>query len=523
MTTSPTAEAPSLFFSDARGCKAWLADLAVTHAAQSQSTLLDALRVFNRAAFEPLERLKCLELLRDRIAFMIGELCQRQFSKPAPLGAADAAAWNNARMVLEEMEQGYRRSLGEPGLEAHGALITQRLVRYLGAQMMLHAAVYRRFDAALWSRLHQQYATAEAAGLCAARVKDSLEGEGGVSSVMESYAGAVLLQAAGLHEKSPAQAAFAEALVRLWARKVAVLAPSAMESGAPLCPIVVDLAKAEGPEAVPRDALQPTQRVIETEPLVKSIKRRIRALQSGEDVASLGLPVEAGGVDPLLALQHLARRWGEPAPREAPRTPAKQPAAAVAFGLADIHFFLSGGKAFEQPGQERELSRQEKEDIAVFGRVTQRTQSMMAPTQSVTLEPWDAVDEALGIVRLKRRAAATKGVAVGRLVAIRLGDSAPLAVGMVKALDDEPDGFFMTVALFPGKPEPAAVRGAKPPWSQGLALPAVEALAVPASLVVPAAMAFRGRSVYFWKDGPVEVRAPELLERGTDFDRVAVG
>ena len=34
----------------------------------------------------------------------------------------------------------------------HAPLMMQRVVRYLGAQMLFHAMVYRRFDPALWLR-----------------------------------------------------------------------------------------------------------------------------------------------------------------------------------------------------------------------------------------------------------------------------------------------------------------------------------------------------------------------------------
>ena len=92
MTPSDTGTDPSVFFSNARECKAWLGSLAVSSPAQSLSAMLDALRVFNRAEFDPLERLKCLELLRDRNAFMLAELRTRHFSKALPLSAADASA-----------------------------------------------------------------------------------------------------------------------------------------------------------------------------------------------------------------------------------------------------------------------------------------------------------------------------------------------------------------------------------------------------------------------------------------------
>src|SRR5437762_14144494 len=108
MPTPPTAAA-SLFFSDARACKAWLNDLPLSNVAQTQATVLDALRVFNREDFDPLERLKCMELLRDKVAFMQGELRTRHFARPLPWPPGEVNAWDSARMLLQEMEAGYRR------------------------------------------------------------------------------------------------------------------------------------------------------------------------------------------------------------------------------------------------------------------------------------------------------------------------------------------------------------------------------------------------------------------------------
>lgn len=534
MTTTPTAtEAPSLFFTDARACKAWLNALPVTNAVQAQSTLLDALRVFNRAEFDALERLKCLELLRERNAFMLAEQRQRHFTKSLPLSPADSAAWSAALNVLEEIEAGYRKCQSEASLDAHAALVAQRILRYIGAQMLHHATIYRPFDSALWTRLHQQYAAAEKAGHAAERVKDSLESESG-SSVMEAYARAVLLQAAGLAQLMPPQIAFAEAVLRQFMRKVQVLDRPAAESPSSVLPVVVDLSQARGPEPALREALSASQRVIDIEGLSRSVRRRLRALQSGDDVASLGLPPEVSAVDPQHTLQHLARHWGESGARSAatPAAAPSSPTAGLVYGLGDIHFFLSGGKAFEAPGKERELSRQEKEDIAVFGRVTERTQSIMAAAgrtggmaaspHTFTVEPWDVIEESVESVKLKRGAKATKTVAVGRLVALRLGDRAPFVTGIVREIVNAPDSLTMTVAAFPGKPEPTAVRATTSQWAPGLVLPPVEKLGVPRTLLVPAGVAFRGRPIFAWEGEAKQAKVHEILDHGADFDRVTL-
>ncbi len=528
---STDTDAPSLFFGDARECKAWLGGLAASNAAHGEAMLLDALRVFNRADFDPLERLKCLELLRDRNAFLLAEQRQRHFSRSLPLTPGDATAWSASLMVLEELEAGYRRCLTESALDAHAALIAQRILRYVGAQMLLHSIIYRPFDAALWTRFHDQYAAAEKAGCAGDKVKDSLESDGG-SSVMEAYARVVLLQAAGLHEMTPPQVSFTEAILRQWMRKVQVLDCAPAEAATSLLPMVVDLSQARGAEPAPREALAATQRVIDVEGLSRSIRRRLRALQAGEDIATLGLPPEVSAVDPQHVLQRLAKHWSEPAPRAPGVMTPSAAMAGVVYGLGDIHFFLSGGKAFEQPGKERELSRQEKEDIAVFGRVTERTQSFMAAAgrthgmaatpHTFTVEPWEALEESVDSVRLRRSSSATKSVAVGRLVALRMGDAAPFAIGVVRGIVNEPEGLVMSVNVFPGRPEPIAVHGANPSWSQALVLPAIEKLGVPRSLVVPSALAYRGRPIYFWEGVAKPAKVLDVLERGADFDRITL-
>ncbi len=535
MAANPPKTPAGVPFADAKGCKEWLSGLPLTNIPQAQQIVLEALRAGNRGEPGSLERLKCLELMRDKVAFLQGEQRSRYFGKTLPLSPNDHAAWSTGRSLLEEMEAGYRQCLTTAEIEKgeiarHSALMMQRIVRYLGAQMLFHAMVYRRFDPALWLRLHDLFATAERDGVADERVKDSLESEDGVSTVHEAYVHVVLTQAAYLSEMTAPQMDLLAALLRMWARKVRIFVdpPSAGEAGSAF-PLAVDLAKPIGARPLHADARLPTQRVLDVEALSKSIRRRLRGLQAGEEPASLGLPAEAGAIDTLAQLGRLHRLWCEGAP---PRPPAKVPeekSASLAFGLPEIHFFVTGGAAFEQPDKERELSRQEKDDLATFGRITERTQQLRIADYNFTLESWGVVDEMMGAWRLQRPPTASKGVAIGRVLAMRLGDAAPFFLGMVQALVQETDGrIVITVGLFPGKPEPIAVRAADSrnrqvsQWAQGFRLPALERLGVPESLVVPSGIASRGRGVEVWAKEAKESTVYEVLERGSDFDRVTV-
>jgi cyclic-di-GMP-binding protein len=510
-------------FATARACKDWLASLPLTNIPQAQSLVLESLRSLGTQGMEPLERLKCLELMRDKIAFLQGEQRSRYFGKSLPLSPTDVAAWTTGCTLLAEMEAGYRACLSSAAgeLASHRALVVQRIVRYLGAQMLFHALIYRRFDPELWTRLHGELREARAQGIADEAVKDSLEAEASSSSVTEAYAGVVLMQASYLSEMTAPQMDFAEALLKLWARKVPVI-----DAGEAAAPLAVDLAKPIGARPLAAGAATADSRVLDIEGLSRSMRKRIHALQADEDPATLGLP-HVVGVDPLSQLQRLHRLWCEGAPPRPPARASEVKAVALVFGLGDIHFFVSGGKVFEQPDKKRELTRQEKQDLEVFGRITERTHSRMVAEHNYVVESWPVVDEMRGAWRVERPANASRSVAIGKLAAMRMGDSGSFFLGMVSALAQETDGrLVVTVTLFPGRPEPVPVRAAdtrnraNPKWSEGFRLPALEKANIAASLVVPSGVAARGRGIELWNEGPKETTVYEMLERGTDFDRV---
>jgi len=530
--TQPPPRA-ALSFGDARSCKEWLNALPLTNIPQAQSLVLEALRTLNGMEFDGLDRLKCLELMRDKIAFLQGEQRARYFGKTLPLSANDNTAWNNGRALLEEMEAGYRNGLaeaqaGEGELTRHAALIAQRVIRYIGAQMLFHAIVYRRFDPQLWTRLHEHFASAERSGLTEERVKDSLESDESGSSVMEAYVQVVLLQAAYLSELAAPQMDFVEALLKMWIRKVQVRREPVEGSPTPIThPLAVDLEKPIGARPLANAELRSNHRILDIEQLSLSMRKRIHGLKKDEAPVSLGLPAEVNVLDALRQMQRLHKLWCEGAP---PRPPAKIPeekGAGLAFGLNEIHFFVTGGKIFEQPDRSRELTRQERQDIEVFGKIRESTQTMVVSDYNFTVEPWGVIDEMLGAWRLLRPSTASKGVAIGRLVGMRLGDAGAFYLGVVTALVQETDGrIVITVTLFPGRPEALAARAsdarnrANSQWTQAFRLPALEKLRISPSLIVASNVASRGRGVDLWDAGSKEATVQEILERGTDFDRI---
>ena len=524
----------TMSFSDGRSCKEWLKTIPLTNIPHAQELLLDALRVLNKAEFAPIERLTCLELMRDKVAFLQAEQRARFSGKTVPLGATDMAGWQVSYNVVQEMEAGYRKSFeegtgGAVDVEAHLALIVQRIMRYIGLQMLFAGMIYRRFDPALWTRLHLQWIEAESRGLTQKSVRDSVGSIDGTSSVAAAYIAILLAQLANTYELAPRQIDFVDALLKRFAAKVTIEADPAKCADLPL--VVVDLFGNTGATAGHGEEAADHLRFLRVDELSKSLRRRIIKLGEGENPALLNLPSDWSAQDSLLQLKRAHRLWCEGGGGGRPHgIVPEETRAQLAFGINDLHFFVSG-QAFEQPGKKRELTRQELNDITMFGKLSEATLQARTGGNMFVAETWGIVDEGKGHIRVLRPGNASHGVAIGRLVGLRVGGKGPILATVIREIVQDLDGALTIVlGMLPGMPEAVAVRSADSRtrtsgnFLQAVRLPAVAGLNSPQTLVVPTGLAqlSRGLDLSVPNGDSREVTVSEFVERGVDFDRIAV-
>lgn len=524
----------SLFFSDAQSCKVWLQSIPLTNVPQAQQKIVDALRNINRdEAVVALERLTCMELLRDKVAYLLTEQRARYAGKTIPLSPTDVAAWHVSSNLLTEMEAGYRRCWIDAALEdaplfAHGALIIQRIMRYLGLQMLIAGFIYRRFDLSLWTRLHQQWIEAENRQLIHKRVKDSIGAIDGVSSIEQAYTAVLLGQAANIHELGPRQIDFVDAVLKRFGHKVTIAREVSANPQGLVC--AVDLRSNAGAVFHPSSVIAEHVRALSLEELSKSLRRRLKKLTEGGDPITLDLPAEWSVTDAHAQLTRLHRLWCEGTSLRSPATVPGENEAILAFGITETHFFVSGNP-FQQPGVTSELTRHEMADIEMFGKISESTIRARYADFNYGTETWGIADESRGQLRLLRPANSAQGVAIGKLVGIKIGKQEHFFLGVVRELVEQLDGnIFVTVAMLPGKPEAITVRSADTRsrttnYVQGFRLPPMEALNIAETLIVPAHLSHLGRGIDIFHQGhgsPKEVKLAEFIERGLDFDRVTI-
>jgi cyclic-di-GMP-binding protein len=532
--SSPQAGTSTLFFNDARECKDWLRGISMHSVAMAQQNVLDGLRLLNRSTtISPTDRLTCLELMRDKVAFLLAEQRTRYVGKTIPLMHGDVAAWNISRSLLAEMEAGFTRCLDDAKSESaplaqHGALVIQRIMRYIGLQMLIAGFVYKRFDGALWERLHRLWAMADARGLATKKVKDSIGTTEGYSSVKQAYTAVLLGQAANVYELTPREIDFVDGVLKRFGGKVDVMhegMPAAIGGQA-----IVDLDSRLGLQFVARADAAPNIRLFEFEELRKSLRRRLKKLAEGEEPRTMELPPEWGAKEAHDQLARLILLWCDGGATRPPGTVPSETHAQLTFGLPQIHFFLSGA-LFEQPDVPREMTRQEMNDIKMFGKVSEATIRARYAEYNYGTESWGIVEETRNAYRLMRPANSSYGLAIGRVLGMKIGKQDSFYLGTVRELAEEIDGsIFATVSMMPGKPEATSVRGPDNQqkagsFVQGFRLAPMPALKIPETLVVPAGVAQLGRSIDIFHAGhgsPKQVRVVEYVERGVDFDRVTI-
>jgi len=513
-------------FQDKPSCRAWLRALPLTNVQLSHTALHTQLRLLNRYAAAPLERLKIMEELREAAAFLQGELGRQYWSQAAPLNNSGQAAWDSVVELWREILDGYRICLnegrGDAAMTAYIPLATQRCLRYGGLLVLEFYRVYRELPAAVWEDLHAFYRFAEGGRFVAQPVKDRLSQAGSSSTCQGVYLQTVLIHLANPYQFTPKQLAIVYRWLDAWAVR-AVLLPAGEIPSRPVA--AVDVGGAAPPSH--ESAALTAPRYLDTRRLAATLKKRIHRLQQGDQSAAIGLGADCAqpGCERLLA--QVYHYWCRGRPRRIlPRRHAS-PRAELCFGLDAGYFHVAGGKPFTQPQRESGLKRDDLEDLRLLNRVAAMSTPMASTATDAPLEVWEIRDESalgFGLLRHPRQGAP---VAQNQLVAVRPFDGKCFALGSVRwltigAVNDLQAG----IRIFPGVPVPLAAR----PWpcdpeterfAPAFLLPAVAAVHSVETLVLPSELYRQGQLEVVAAETQYTVTLTGLLEKGRGYVLVA--
>jgi cyclic-di-GMP-binding protein len=534
--TSPDGQ-PALQFTDTVSCKRWIEQLPLTNIQQCQQALAAQLAALNTAQVPALERLQMLEALKEPITFVQSESATRYAGKPLPLQTTESAVWRSVTALWEGFGRNYEQCLqayrnGDLAVAPHAALITMRCLQCASARMLECYRVYRQPPGATWRALHELFMFAERHGIARIRVQDSFAQQDPDSSCTETYVQALLAHLANPYSLSIRQLAFVQRWIENWAALVG-LGPQPLPAS-PIPPLAVDMASNEG--VVLAHGLEPHSnlRYLDLEQLSKTLRQTITLLKQGQTPAQLGLGETARqpGCENLLMLLYV--QWCRAGTgRAGPLQQVDDEPVNVCFGIAAAHSHV-GGRAFRQPeDRAQELSARARRDLDTFGFIA-RTQHEVAGTDSAGkddsgLETWQIANQSTsGFMCILREPSGEARVAHNQIIAVRRKEGQQFQLGLVQWLKlDEEGKLCCGVRLFPGTPQPVAVRPsnftpANSRYEPALFLPEVPAAATPPTLILPPGWFQSGRFIEVVAERTQVAKLLNLLEMGSDFDRCTV-
>jgi hypothetical protein len=515
-------------FTDGASCAAWLDELPLVNVAPSQMRLLDQLHEMNRFDMPPAERLEVLEELREPVYFVQAEQIKKLAGKPLPLTQVERGIFGQVVDLWQEFLTGYRRCLvsaAEGRLEGQVALICQRGLDCVASSMFDHCRVYHAFPEISWLDLHRLYRHVEEAGESATAVDDSVKKTD--VNCDEVYVRALLFMLADPTAQAQKQLMQIQDWLGRWAQHIPVRRTPPEDKSLP--PLLLDFSAAAGAYRETDAHGRSASHWLDIAELARILKKSVVLLRKGEPPASLGLGEDCTmpGVEQLLVL--LFRLWCEGKNARVQTRRSVSGKAKVCGTLASIHFHVSGGKTFRQPGHATVLTRREHDEIATFGHTSTRLEEAFVESGGYATEEWLLQEESLSGLRIVRPATSAGGrYAHAQLIAVRPADARNFLVGVVRWIKSDTDGgMHVGVYIVPGVPKAVAVRLAglnaqSEKFVPALYCPAMPALDALASLILPLGWYRPKRMLELYSDASEMLLLNGVIERGSDFERVAI-
>jgi hypothetical protein len=435
--------------------------------------------------------------------------------------------------LWQAMVLGYQRCLqayiaGDKQLAKHGALLCQRCLLYSGLEILEHLRTGYEFEAKLWHQLHALYAFAEEQDFQATEVTDPLNAKFPRSSCRSIYVKTLLSCYARPAELTRSQLQMLDNWLTQWSGNVTVERSYTVSKG-DAQPLAVDLSSTRGLHAVTHSTHTEAMRYLAMVPLSKLLRVKTVLLQQGQTPRQVNLCEHCSSSDCIEFLTFLHLCWCESHnTRFGERRPVAQHAQ-VCYKMDGIYAHLSG-RPFKQPGRDSVIGNTGKRQIEAFGRVLQDAHNKELLEMGFPLETWRFENESISGARLTREDTFGGRLNYNQLIGLRPSDAESLMLGAVAWANVTRDGQLQIgVRYLPGAAEPISIKatGINPTVSNryvpAFILPAIQALKIPASLIIP--------RDWFQPDRVIEalhlngeaqdVKMGFSVERGLDYERVS--
>lgn len=526
----------------ARNAKQWLRDLPISDARSAHHAVSALLRELSQVTPGPRERLEILETVRGHVAGIDLRYARRYAGKPLPLGMVERNAFNHAQAQWRALAAAYlevfEAARDVADLAPRHALCLARAGGYFCDALKGYFRAGQAVPGDLIADLLLLRELADEYGLLDAPVRDSLHPRGW-TSVASIYCRALLIGLAGPAACGIERDAMFE-LACLWEGKIALTSmpvevpdtmPAAVAPSAPL----------EKRRSLRTLRLGRWQHLLDVTQVARSLRRRLRTLESGAALEEARLPDGFRQLPAADVLRRLQRAWCESGEaRFVPRTSplgsiGTGPAQAVGLSFAGSDYaamhYMVAGKPFAL-NEDAVGSRRRYDELFVFQHASLAREENRGREAARLFEDWVIADESADGFRL-RRARAGARLRIDQLLAMRLrldGDDGPVVLARTRWLAEpdagpglvQPGALDAGVELLKGKPHAVGIRapGCDATWCAGFRLGSLHAKDC-VTLVAPCGWFKPDCQIEMSDAGIVyQLRLVALTRRGCDFEQI---
>lgn len=525
-------------FLDAAECTNWLVRVPLANVSLAQPILLRQLNLLHRYEMPPGERFATLEALRRSVIEVQADAANIFAGRPLPLATPELAALERTLEVWEMLAHGYLRCFAAL-CDAKGdctptlsAVLAQRTLAVFADWQVDLCRGEQLPDAIYWQKLHQVFAVAENLGIAETAVSDPLRHGTTRTSALAAYAECNLLSAASPYELPARHIVWVARWARRWGAKLGVLKAPPEDIRNRAVPLWVDLDCGQPPSHAPQPA--GNGRWLDTTELRTSLLARIALLARGRAPAELQLGDDVTQPAAGQLLQRMLQRWCAGGAKRREERHVATGGCRVVAGFEAVHFHLGDRQPFRAPSRDDTALRREREEFETFGDRRHSAATDAAQVDSpvenwLVMDDWQVVNESAAGLCIARQLREGVRIGTGMLIAVKVGNSQRYVLACVRwALHRENDMLLAGIQLFPGEARAVAIRVIEPgktagAWREGLLLPELPALRVPASLMLPAGSFKLERRVEVMVDHqPQVVKLFRVLDRGMEFERCSL-
>jgi len=511
-------------FQDARSARDWLKLLPLINVPTAHAEMLEAIEELNHSNVSGLDSLKIIEQFRESAHVLQEGLLSRYTQKAIPLAEIELQTWQNARQLWQAFEYAYARCWhaalsGQTDVAEYMPLLAERTLYYSLKVNTSYYLVHSTIPSEQWAQQFNYYQLAQTLGVAQKKAKDSLIRIGGSATPEHVFIHSLLLNAANPFQYNLRYFLWINDCLEVFASRCSLDHIAETLPNRPA--YTIDFAAPDAPERLDKP-VKDSQTSISTLFLAQALSKRIKLLRSGEMPEKIGLGTALSPQAAEALLTDLYRQWCDhPLERNLTRRETQNPVA-VGFGLTNLHRWMAEGRFAPPPQDESQLSSQELMQIRLFGQTSAMNTPVVLP--QVLTNPWQTIDETATGLRLQRTHDGER-ISLQQLLIIK--DQQQFLIGSIRWLCDHGNDLQIGVKLLAGQPQAATIRAqdaarfGQTDHTEVLLIPAIVALQVPNSLILPAGWFRQGRLLELW-DGhrQTRIRLVSILSRGLDFERI---